>query len=194
LSQDSQVGVLKFLKLGLLWLWRPITSSTNLQSKWGLKQSCSPHQDLFNDMWHATYTQIYQGDSWLLVVGNQICNLIISLFFCYNLCFKYPNESCKPILNICVPRAFQLYNELFNAMNFNPYNRCMKIRKSIRTLIPKMGLHLGMWGFIPSHSLAFPGIWNVIHGLHFWLASLQPLVLVASPKLRLRTQGYGWNN
>jgi hypothetical protein len=27
--------------------------------------------------------------------------------FDQNLCYKYPNESCEPILNIYVPKAFQ---------------------------------------------------------------------------------------
>jgi hypothetical protein len=40
-------------------------------------------------------------------------------------------------------------------MGFNPYNFSMKIRESIKTLIPKVGAHLGMWRFIPSHSPTF---------------------------------------
>jgi hypothetical protein len=42
-------------------------------------------------------------------------------------------------------------------MSFDPYNRYLKIRKAIGTPIPKVGTHLGMWGFIPSHSPALPG-------------------------------------
>jgi hypothetical protein len=53
LSQDSQV---KFPKLGLLQLWRPINLCANLRLRWGLKQSCRPYWDLSNDMWHATCT------------------------------------------------------------------------------------------------------------------------------------------
>jgi hypothetical protein len=56
LSWDSQFGVLKFPKLGLLQLWKPITLCTNLRLKWDLKQSCGPRQELSNDMQHATYT------------------------------------------------------------------------------------------------------------------------------------------
>jgi hypothetical protein len=29
-------------------------------------------------------------------------------------------------------------------MGFDPYNRLMKIQESIETLIPKMGVHLGV--------------------------------------------------
>ncbi len=42
---------------------------------WGLKQSCSCRQEFFNNMWHTTCTQGNQGDSRLLVIGNQIGNL-----------------------------------------------------------------------------------------------------------------------
>ncbi len=81
LSWDSQVGVPKFLKLGLLQLWRPIISFLNLWSRWGLKQSCSPCQDFSNNMWHATSTQGNQGDSLILVVGSQTANSTPDLFF-----------------------------------------------------------------------------------------------------------------
>jgi hypothetical protein len=52
---------------------------------------------LSNDMWHATYMQVNRGDSQLLVVGSQINNLTPDPSFGHNLCFKYPNGSCKPI-------------------------------------------------------------------------------------------------
>jgi hypothetical protein len=48
-------GVLKFPELGLLWLWKPKTFCADLWLNWGLKQSCSPCQKLFNDMLHAIY-------------------------------------------------------------------------------------------------------------------------------------------
>jgi len=51
-----KLRVLKFSKLGLLQLWRPITSCENLWLKWDQKQSYSPCQNLFNDMWHTTCT------------------------------------------------------------------------------------------------------------------------------------------
>jgi len=89
------------------------------------------------------------------MVGNQIVNLTFNLSFGHNLCFKYPNGSCKPILKIYVPRAFQWYKELFNLMGFNPYNCTLKVWESIKTPIPKMGTHLGVWGFIPCFSHTF---------------------------------------
>jgi hypothetical protein len=42
-------------------------------------------------------------------------------------------------------------------MNFDPCNRLLKIEESIEILIPKVGVHLGVWGFIPSHFFAFLG-------------------------------------
>jgi hypothetical protein len=102
-------------------------------------------------MWHATYIEVNQGDSRLLVVRNQI-----GLSFGHNLCFKCPNGSCKLILDIYVPRAFQCYKELFNPMDFDSCNRFQKIRGSIATPTPKIGTHLGAWGFIPSHFPKLP--------------------------------------
>ncbi len=56
LSHDSQVGVLKFLKLGLSQLWGLITLCVDLRLRWGLKQNCSSCQKLSNGMWHVTCT------------------------------------------------------------------------------------------------------------------------------------------
>ncbi len=49
-----------------------------------------------------------------------------------------------------------------------------------------MGVHFGVWGFIPSHFLALSGACDVILRSFSWLATLQPLALVASPRLGLR--------
>jgi len=106
LSRDSQVGVSKFPKLGLARLWRLITLCENLELKWGLKQSCSPHWELFNGMWHITCMQGSQGNSWHLMVGSQIDNLTPDFSFGHNLCFNYPNGSCEPILDIYILKTF----------------------------------------------------------------------------------------
>ncbi len=148
LFQDSQMGVSKFPKLGLLQLWSPITFCADLRLKWGLKKSRIPCQKLFKNMLHITYTQGNQVDSRLLVVGSQIANLTSDLSFGHNLCFEYPNGSCKLILYIYVSTSFQWYKEIINPMGFDPCNRSLKNRESTETPISKMGAHLRVWVFI----------------------------------------------
>ncbi len=109
LSQDSQVGVPKFPKLGLPRLWGPITLCADLWLRWSLKQKCSFCWELSNGMWHATCTQGNWGDSWILMVGSQIANLIYGPSFGHNLHFKCPNGSWEPISSIFIPKAFQWY-------------------------------------------------------------------------------------
>ncbi len=67
----------------------------------------------FNDMWLATCTQVNHDNFLFLVVDSQKPS------FDHNLCSKYLNGLCEPILDIWVPRAFQWYNELFNPMSFD---------------------------------------------------------------------------
>jgi hypothetical protein len=285
---------MSFPKLGLLPFWMPTTLFVDLRLKWGLKEIFSPHYELSNDMLQATCTQENRGELWLLMVESQIANLTLNFSFghnlCFknpngsceptldiyvqdisddimnfsfqwlltpaiilekfrsplgvqlpkwvhlgvwgsflhifphfwehemwllasllartfvspslgcepkfkvmtldpsfdhNLCFKYPNGSCEPILNIYILRGFHWYDELFNLMNFDPCNRLLKIRESIGSPIPKVGAHLGVCQFIPSHSSTLLGAWNVTPGLHSWPAHLQAFAFVASPRLGL---------
>jgi hypothetical protein len=60
-------------------------------------------------MWHATYTQVNQGDSQLLVVNNQIGSLIPNLFFTITYVLSTSNGSCNPIIDIYTLKAFQQY-------------------------------------------------------------------------------------
>jgi len=158
LFRDSQMGVQKLPKSRLLRLWCPITLCVDLRSWWGLKQSCSLCRKLSNNMSHATCTQGNRVDSRLLMVGSQIVNLIPDLSFGHNLCFRCPNGWCKPILNIYISIVFQWYKEFFKRMGFDPCNRSLKIRESFRTLTPQVGVALGVWRFILSHSHALPGV------------------------------------
>jgi hypothetical protein len=57
LSQDSQVGVPKFLKLRLTQLWGLIILCAYLWLRWSLDQSFIPRQELSNSMWHTTWMQ-----------------------------------------------------------------------------------------------------------------------------------------
>jgi hypothetical protein len=153
---------------------------------WSPKKICSPCWELFNDMLHTTYTQVNHGDSWLLMVRSQIGTLTPNLSFGHNLCFKYSNGTCEPILDIYVLITFQWYKVILNPMIFDPCNCCLKIWESIGILTLEVGTHFGMCGLIPSHLPPLSGAWNVTPMLHFWPAPLQALALVASPKLGLQ--------
>jgi hypothetical protein len=74
-------GVPKFSKLGLPQLWGPVTLCADLWLKWGLKQSCNPCQELFNNILHTTWTQGNRGNFRILVVAKQIANLTLIPFF-----------------------------------------------------------------------------------------------------------------
>jgi hypothetical protein len=187
LSQDSQVGVPKFPQLGLPQLWRRITSYVDLRLQWGLKQSCSPGQEIFNGMSHATWTQGNRVDSWLLVVGSRIVNLTPSLSFGHNLCFRCPNERCEPILNIYTSISFQLYEELFKEMGFDPYNCALKVRESFWDSNSQHGSSLGS---VRVHAFAFYallGACEVTLGSPSWPTTLQPPCLGHEPKARVAT-------
>jgi hypothetical protein len=134
-------------------------------------------------MWHATCTQVNQGDSWLLMVGSQIDSLTPSLSFGHNLCFKCPNGSCENILDIYVVKKIQWDKELFNPISFDPCDCPLNIQESIEIPILKVGAHLGVWGFILSNSPTLMKSWNVIPELHSWCAPLQALALVVNPRL-----------
>jgi hypothetical protein len=77
-----------------------------------------------------------------LMVGNQIANLTRGLSFDHNLCFRCPNGQCEPSLDIYVLITFQWYKELFKPMGFDLNNCALKIRESIGTPTPNMGVHL----------------------------------------------------
>jgi hypothetical protein len=103
-------GVPKFPKLGFLQIWGPITLCADLWLRCGSKKSCIPCQKLFNGKSHATCTKGNRVNYWLLVVGSQTTNLTHDMSFGHNLCFKCPNGSCKPILDIYISIVFQWYN------------------------------------------------------------------------------------
>jgi hypothetical protein len=70
-------------------------------------------------------------------------------------------------------------------MSCDLWNCFLKIQKSIGTPTPKVGVHLGVCGFIPSHPPTHLGAWNVKPGLHFQPTPLQALALVMNLRLRL---------
>jgi len=105
-------------------------------------------------MSHATCTQGNRVNSQFLVVESQTINLTIGLSFGHNLCFRCPNGSCKPILNIYVSITFQWYREFLNPLGFDPCNLSLNIQKSTWTPIPgsQGGSSLGS---VRVHSLTF---------------------------------------
>jgi hypothetical protein len=145
-------------KFGLPQLWGPITLCADLQSRWGLRKSCSPRRELSNGMSHATFMQGNRVDSRLLVIGKQIADLTPGLSLGHNLCFKCPNGSCEPILNIYVSIVFQWYKELFNWLGFDPCYHSLKIWESTGTPNSQSG---GSLGSVRVHSLTLsftPGL------------------------------------
>ncbi len=94
------LGLLEFSQLGFSQFWGSITSRANFKLQWDLKQSCSPHQELSNNILHVAYTPGNRVDSRLLMVGSQIVSLTPDLSFDHNLCFKCTNGSCERILDI----------------------------------------------------------------------------------------------
>jgi hypothetical protein len=170
-----KLGVPKFPKLGLLQLWKHIILCANLWLKRDWKQSYNLLQDLSNNILHATCKKGNQGNSWFLMVKNQIANLTHGLSFGHNLCFKHPNGSCEPILDIYGPKDFQWYKEFFNPMSFDPCDCFLKNRKSNS----QSGSSLGR---VEVHSLTL----SHTPGLHYWPTPLQALALVPSPRLGLQ--------
>jgi len=167
LSQDSRMGVPKSRQPKLPRLWSPITLRANLESRCGLKQSCSSRRELSNNMLHVVYRQVNWVDSQLFLVGSQIGNLTPGPSFGHNFCFKCPNEQCEPILDIYVPRTFRWYKERHKPLSFDPWNHSLKFWESTETPSPKVGVALGVWGFTPSHFPTLPGVCDVTPRLPF---------------------------
>ncbi len=96
LSRDSQVGVPKSPRLGVLQLCGTITSCADFRSGRGLNQSCSPCRELSNEVLYVTYTQGNRVDSQLPMVGNQTASLTPGLSFGHNLCYNVQMGHASP--------------------------------------------------------------------------------------------------
>jgi len=170
----------KSCQLGLPRLWSPITLWADLRLRCDVKQSCSSCQELSNGMLHVVCRQINWVDSRLFLVGSQIGSLTPGPSFGHNLCFRYLNEQCEPILDIYISRAFQWYKKRHKRFSFDPSNRSLKFQESTGTPSPKVGVALGMWVFTPSHSLTLsstPGSMWCDSPAFSWPAPLQCLCL-----------------
>jgi len=116
------------------------------------------------------------------MVESQFDNLTPDLSFGHNLCFKYPNGSCEPILDIYVLRSFQWYKKLFNPMNFDNCNFPLKIWKSIGTPTPKV--RLGVHSLTLSYIL---GSMKCDFQAFFLAHTFANLCLDCEPKARVAT-------
>jgi hypothetical protein len=90
----------EIVPVGVPILWELITPDFRVRSQRGLDQSCSSRQELCNAGLHSQIGHWEEVDSRLLVVGSQTASLTPGPSFCHNLCFRYPNEQCEPILDI----------------------------------------------------------------------------------------------
>jgi hypothetical protein len=115
---------------------------------------------------------------------HTFCTHITCVSFSHNLCCKYLNGSCEPILNIYVSRNFKRYKEIFNSMSFDPPKSLFKNLGVLWNSNSQNGNPLGsVWAhfFTFFHTLESA---NVIPKLHFGLHLSMPFALVTSLKLR----------
>jgi hypothetical protein len=144
-SRDSQSGVPKLSRIGLLGLWASITFRPELGSGRDLNQSCSSRWELFKYMSHSFWRRREEVDSRLLVVGSQTANLTPGPSFAHNLSCRCPNGSCEAILDIYASIPFQWYKEHPNARCFDPWTRALNFWESHKTSTChswECGLHL----------------------------------------------------
>jgi hypothetical protein len=92
---------------GVPGLWELITLDCDVWSQRSLNQTCSPRQDLFNDVSHSQFRGRKELDSRLLVVRSQIASLTPGPSFAHNLGYRCPNDQCEAIFYIYASRTFQ---------------------------------------------------------------------------------------
>jgi len=128
---------------GVPELWALITPDFQVWSRRVLNQTCSPRQDLSNDVSHSQLGGREKVDSRLLVVGSQTANLTPGLSFAHNLSNRCPNGQCEAIFDIYASRPFQWHQEHPNARCFSSFCRALNIRESQRTPTPHFFQVLG---------------------------------------------------
>jgi hypothetical protein len=133
-------------------------------------------------MSYVACTQGNQVDSQLLVVGNQTANLTPGHFLAITCVIDVQMNN----LDIYTLVDFQWYKELFKARNFDSCNRALKIRDSFWN---SNSQHGSSFVSVRVHSLtlfALPRACEMTPRSPSWPATLQPLALVTSPRLRLQ--------
>jgi hypothetical protein len=128
---------------GVPGLWELITPDFKVWSRRGLNQTCSPRQDLSNDVSHSQFGGREEVDSRLLVVGSQTANLTLGPSFAHNLGYRCSNDQCEVIFYIYASRTFQWHQEHFNARCFGPWCWALNIWESQRTPNPHFFQVLG---------------------------------------------------
>jgi hypothetical protein len=83
--------------------------------------------------------------------GSQSDTLTLDPSFDHNLCYKYSTGSCEPILDIMSQEIFNDIRKFSIQWVLTPEVILWKVE----TLTSKMGVCLGVHGFILLHSLAF---------------------------------------
>ncbi len=106
--------------------------------------------------------------------------------FDHNLCFRCLNGSCKPILDIYVPRAFQWYKKLFKPSSLTPIITFWRFGNPPKLHLPKKEFTWECEGSFPHTLLHFRE--HAVWLLGFLLAHnlTSSFALVASPRLGLR--------
>jgi hypothetical protein len=128
---------------GVPGLWELITPNSEVWSRRGLNQTCSPRRDLFNDVSLSQFGGWEDIDSRLFVVGSQIVSLTPNPSFAHNLGDRCPNGQCEAIFDIYASKPFQWHQKHPNARCFGPCCRTLNIRESRRTPNPHFFQVLG---------------------------------------------------
>ncbi len=123
---------------GVPRLWELITPDCEVWSRQGLNQTCSPRQDLSNDVSQSQFGGRKEVDSRLLVVGSQTASLTPGPSVSHNLGCRCPNGQCAAIFDIYASRPFQWHQENLNARCFRPWCRTLNIQESRRTPNPQL--------------------------------------------------------
>jgi hypothetical protein len=94
--QDSQVGVPKLSRVGIMGLWTATAPRPELGSGRVLNQSCSSRWKLSNTMLHSSRQRREGVDSWFLVVGSQTASLTPDPSFAHNLAADVWMANARP--------------------------------------------------------------------------------------------------
>jgi hypothetical protein len=119
------------------------------------------------------------------MVGNQIPYLTPTLSFDHNSCKSSLNEQCDGTLSIYTSRPFQWYPRGPMSCIFAFPTKVLNICNSHTSVIPKVGMHLGIIGIHPLHSSPFV---RVFFTLKHILSLMGPCTshFIVNPMLRLR--------